>query len=193
MATSNYSLKTSRSVRRPGESPAGAESVHIDSSLFVVSRASGKVAASPLLFSGGGYPPRSLSGVTTFAVSIGIWLMAAPEFDKGILARTLIGPCGQVTGLPDRRQAYGPSPPCQIPALSSWREGGQARACLACAARSLAGGMRDGRGSGGRVLGHQLPGPPGAALARGLGRAGPRPQGGFRSGSGLAEEPVSGV
>jgi hypothetical protein len=83
---------------------------HIDSSLFVVSRASGKVAASPLLFSGGYYPPRSLSGVTTFAVSIGIWLMAAPEFDKGTLARTLIGPCGQVTGLPDRRQAYGPSP-----------------------------------------------------------------------------------
>src|SRR5260370_37144605 len=36
--------------------------------------------------------------------------MAAPEFDKGTLARTLIGPCGQVTGLPDRRQAYGPSP-----------------------------------------------------------------------------------
>jgi hypothetical protein len=27
--------------------------MHIDSSLFVVSRASGKVAASPLLFSGG--------------------------------------------------------------------------------------------------------------------------------------------
>lgn len=37
----------------------------------------------------------------------GSWLMAAPEFDKGTLARTLIGPCGQVTGLPDRRQAYG--------------------------------------------------------------------------------------
>jgi hypothetical protein len=49
-------------------------------------------------------------GVTTFAVNTGIWLMAAPEFDKGTLARTLIGPCGQVTGLPDRRQAYGPSP-----------------------------------------------------------------------------------
>src|SRR5690242_7067110 len=58
----------------------------------------------------GWYLPRSLSGVTTFAVNTGIWLMAAPEFDKGTLARTLIGPCGQVTGLPDRRQAYGPSP-----------------------------------------------------------------------------------
>jgi hypothetical protein len=45
--------------------------------------------------------------------------MAAPEFDKGTVARTLIGPCGQVTGLPDRRQAYGPSAPCQIPALSA--------------------------------------------------------------------------
>src|SRR5580704_15118899 len=30
--------------------------------------------------------------------------------DKGTLARTLIGPCGQVTSLPDRRQAYGSSP-----------------------------------------------------------------------------------
>jgi hypothetical protein len=58
----------------------------------------------------GCYLPRSLSGVATFAVNIGIWLMAAPEFDKGTLARTQIGPCGQVTGLPDRRQAYGPSP-----------------------------------------------------------------------------------
>jgi hypothetical protein len=37
-------------------------------------------------------------------------LMAAPEFDKGTLARTQIGSCGQLTGLPDRRQAYGPSP-----------------------------------------------------------------------------------
>ena len=96
---------------------------HIDSSLFVVSRASGKVAASPLLFSGGCYPPRSLSGVTTFAVSIGIWLMAAPEFDKGTLARTLIGPCGQVR--PARSAAsLRALAPCQIPALSSWREGG---------------------------------------------------------------------
>src|SRR2546421_325260 len=55
-------------------------------------------------------PPRLLSRVTTFAVNIGSWLTAAPEFDKGTLARTLIGLCGQVTGLPDRRQAYGPSP-----------------------------------------------------------------------------------
>jgi hypothetical protein len=39
----------------------------------------------------GCYLPRSLSGVTTFAVNIGIWLMAAPEFDKGTLTRTLIG------------------------------------------------------------------------------------------------------
>src|SRR6476660_1852592 len=67
----------------------------------------------------GCYLPRSLSGVTTFAVNIGIWLMAAPEFDKGTLARTQIGPCGQVTGLPDRQQAYGPLAPCQIPALSA--------------------------------------------------------------------------
>ena len=49
-------------------------------------------------------------GITTFAVNTAIWLMAAPEFDKGTLARTQIGPCGQVTALPDRRQAYGPSP-----------------------------------------------------------------------------------
>ena len=96
---------------------------HIDSSLFVVSRASGKVAASPLLFSGGCYPPRSLSGVTTFAVSIGIWLMAAPEFDKGTLARTLIGPCGQVRPARSAASLRAPAP-CQIPALSSWREGG---------------------------------------------------------------------
>src|ERR1700751_2662609 len=34
----------------------------------------------------------------------------APGFDKGPLARTLIGPCGQVASLPDRRQAYGSSP-----------------------------------------------------------------------------------
>ncbi len=34
----------------------------------------------------------------------------APGFDKGTLARTLIGPCGQVASLPDRRQAYGSSP-----------------------------------------------------------------------------------
>jgi hypothetical protein len=33
------------------------DAVHIDSSLFVVSRALGKVAASPLLFSGGDPPP----------------------------------------------------------------------------------------------------------------------------------------
>src|SRR2546429_113919 len=58
----------------------------------------------------GCYPPRLLSRVTTFAVNTGSWLTAAPESDKGTLARTLIGPCGQVTGLPDRRQAYGPSP-----------------------------------------------------------------------------------
>ena len=135
----------------------------------------GKVAASALLFPGGCYPPRSLSGVTTFAVSIGIWLMAAPEFDKGTLARTLIGPCGQVTGLPDRRPACGPSPLVKF--LHSDRGGKAARPgpAPACAARSLArGGMREG-GSGGRVPGHQPPGLPGAALARGLGRAGPRP------------------
>jgi hypothetical protein len=35
----------------------------------------------------------------------------APGFDKGTLARTLIGPYGQVASLPDRRQAYGSSPP----------------------------------------------------------------------------------
>ena len=34
----------------------------------------------------------------------------APEFDKGTLARTLIGLYGQVTSLPDRRKAYGSSP-----------------------------------------------------------------------------------
>lgn len=34
----------------------------------------------------------------------------APGFDKGTLARTLIGLCGQVTSLPDQRQAYGSSP-----------------------------------------------------------------------------------
>src|SRR5262249_5764804 len=34
----------------------------------------------------------------------------APEFDKGTLARTLIGLYGQVTRLPDRRKAYGSSP-----------------------------------------------------------------------------------
>ena len=63
-----------------------------------------RVAASRVL------PTALVERVTTFAVNIGIWLMAAPEFDKGTLARTPIGPCGQVTGLPDRRQAYGPSP-----------------------------------------------------------------------------------
>jgi hypothetical protein len=31
-------------------------------------------------------------------------------FDKGTLARTPIGLCGQVASLPDRRQAYGSSP-----------------------------------------------------------------------------------
>ena len=34
----------------------------------------------------------------------------SPGFDKGTLARTLIGPCGQVVSPPDRRQAYGSSP-----------------------------------------------------------------------------------
>ena len=34
----------------------------------------------------------------------------APGFDKGTLARTLTGLCGQVTSLPDRRRAYGSSP-----------------------------------------------------------------------------------
>jgi hypothetical protein len=34
----------------------------------------------------------------------------APGFDKGTLARTLTGLCGQVASLPDRRQAYGSSP-----------------------------------------------------------------------------------
>jgi hypothetical protein len=34
----------------------------------------------------------------------------APGLDKGTLARTLIGPCGQMASLPDRRQAYGSSP-----------------------------------------------------------------------------------
>jgi len=115
---------------------------HIDSSLFVVSRASGKVAASPLLFSEGCYPPRSLSGVTTFAVSIGIWLMAAPEFVKGTLASTLIGPCGQVTGLSDRRQAYGPSPLVKF--LHSQRGGVAGRPRHAPRARHAVspGGMR---------------------------------------------------
>ena len=40
----------------------------------------------------------------------GTGLAAAPEFDKGTLARTLIGLYGQVTSLPDRRKAYGSSP-----------------------------------------------------------------------------------
>jgi hypothetical protein len=35
---------------------------------------------------------------------------AAPEFDKGTLARTPIGLYGQVTSLPDRQKAYGSSP-----------------------------------------------------------------------------------
>jgi len=34
----------------------------------------------------------------------------APGFDKGTLARTLTGLCGQLASLPDQRQAYGPSP-----------------------------------------------------------------------------------
>jgi len=61
---------------------------HIDSSLFVVSR----------------------GGVVEWDDEVRGELMTAPEFDKGTLARALIGPCGQVTGLPDRPQAYGPSP-----------------------------------------------------------------------------------
>jgi hypothetical protein len=142
----------------PELDPAAA---HNDSSLFVVSRGA------------------SLSGVTTFAVSIGIWLMAAPEFDKGTLARTLIGPCGQVTGLPDRRQAYGPSPlvkflrseRCRASPSDAWAlvksvaeqgvEGG------GFAAAVLAGCYPDARADG-------LAGPPGFAGARrGLGRSGP--------------------
>jgi hypothetical protein len=47
----------------------------------------------------------------------------APGFDKGTLARTLTGPCGQVASLPDRRQAYGSSPLVKslhpIPAVQS--------------------------------------------------------------------------
>ena len=84
-------------------------------------------------------PPRSLSGVTTFAVSIGIWLMAAPEFDKGTLARTLIGPCGQVR---PARSAASLRPPPLVKFLHSHRGGkaGQAKACPACAAHSLARG-----------------------------------------------------
>jgi len=81
--------------------------VHIDSSLFVVSRGE---ALGFLLLRMALLSAALVERGTTLAVSIGIWLMAAPEFDKGTLARTLIGPCGQVTGLPDRRQAYGPSP-----------------------------------------------------------------------------------
>ena len=50
-------------------------------------------ASTPLILSGA--PP-------------GLW--PAPGFDKGTLARTLIGLCGQVASLPDRRQAYGSSP-----------------------------------------------------------------------------------
>ena len=43
----------------------------------------------------------------------------APEFDKGTLARTLIGPYGQVTGLTDRRESLRALAPCQIPAPSA--------------------------------------------------------------------------
>ena len=40
----------------------------------------------------------------------GIEMTGRPEFDKGTLARTLIGLYGQVTSLPDWRKAYGSSP-----------------------------------------------------------------------------------
>src|SRR5206468_2936851 len=43
----------------------------------------------------------------------------APEFDKGTLARTLIGLYGQVTSLPDRPESLRVLAPCQIPALSA--------------------------------------------------------------------------
>jgi hypothetical protein len=41
----------------------------------------------------------------------------APEFDKGTLARTLIGLYGQVTSLPNRPGSLRVLAPCQIPAL----------------------------------------------------------------------------
>jgi len=40
----------------------------------------------------------------------------SPGFDKGTLARTLIGPCGQVASLPDRPESLRVLAPCQIPA-----------------------------------------------------------------------------
>src|SRR6266516_4802842 len=43
----------------------------------------------------------------------------APEFDKGTLARTLIGLYGQVTSLPNRPESLRVLAPCQIPALSA--------------------------------------------------------------------------
>src|SRR6266516_4260238 len=43
----------------------------------------------------------------------------APEFDKGTLARTLIGLYGQVTSLPNRPESLRVLTPCQIPALSA--------------------------------------------------------------------------
>ena len=43
----------------------------------------------------------------------------APGFDKGTLARTLIGLCGQVASLPDRPASLRVLAPCQIPAPSA--------------------------------------------------------------------------
>ena len=40
----------------------------------------------------------------------------APGFDKGTLARTLTGLCGQVASLPDRPASLRVLAPCQIPA-----------------------------------------------------------------------------
>ena len=43
----------------------------------------------------------------------------APGFDKGTLARTLIGLCGQVASLPDRPASLRVLAPCQIPEPSA--------------------------------------------------------------------------
>jgi hypothetical protein len=51
----------------------------------------------------------------------------APGFDKGTLARTLIGFRGQVASLPDRPASLRALAPCQIPAPSALSYPGSTR------------------------------------------------------------------
>jgi hypothetical protein len=107
-----------RSGRSTDGPVVGQFADHIDSSLFVVSR----------------------GGVVEWDDEVRGELMTAPEFDKGTLTRALIGLCGQVTGLPDRPQAYGPSPPVKF--LHS-----QALSCL-WPSRVTLGAREERRGTG---------------------------------------------